>query len=87
MEVGNVIFSAFYLSFTKELFPLLLGHHIARLVLTQMMKLSEKSLQKKKVSPPLINKSPPYGLQIIKSKYETCHNNFKAYLNILFCSQ
>lgn len=54
----DIIFSAFYLSFTKELFPLHLGHHSARLVMTQMM-LSEKSLQKKKVSPPSQTEAHP----------------------------
>lgn len=47
-----------YLSFTKELFSLHLGHHTARLVMTQKM-LSEKSLQKKKVYPPSSTKAHP----------------------------
>lgn len=59
--------------------PLHLGHHTARLVMTQKL-LSEKSLQKKKGFPSLIHKAPPSFSEIKQFTY----SNFEAYLNILF---
>lgn len=96
---GGMTYNLFclYLSFTKELFSLHLGHHTARLVMTQKM-LSEKKSTEKKSFPSLINKSPPskrhsswtitilnYDLQTDKFKI-TIYRIFEAYLNILFCS-
>lgn len=86
-----------YLSFTKELFSLHLGHHTARLVMTQKM-LSEKVYRKKKVSPPSSTKAHPlrdiqaelsqFLITIYKQTYlkYTIYRIFEAYLNILFCS-
>lgn len=52
------IFSAFTYHSPRSCSPLHLGHQIARLVMTQKM-LSEKSLQKKKVSPPSSTEAHP----------------------------
>lgn len=88
--VGNRIFLPFtYHSPRSCLFPLHLGHHIARLVMTQMM-LSEKSLQTKKKFPLPSRQSPPsHQLQTRKCNFKIHKFTkfFEAYLNILFCSR
>lgn len=71
MEVWNIIFSAFYLSFTKELFPLHLGHHYCQAGYDSEDVIWKKSTEKKGF-PSLINKSPPFLLLVMIYKYLRC---------------
>lgn len=87
--IGHYLF-CLYLSFTKELFPLHLGHHTARLVMILMV-LSEKRLQNKKVSPPSPTEAHPlrhlgWTITIFNFKLQmntSIQCRQKAYLHIL----